>query len=233
MRKKRKIFVSEKCPTMDMLSFCGIMTILLAFFIVLSSMAQEKKTELLKAAQRSFIDRLDSHGLSRILPWKKGVVSIERIGIENEFPTVREEPRDDGALCTMIEKELKIDYLRSGSKVVIPTPIVFEPNKAELSLTNEDFLNKLIKLVRNRSCKIIIEGYVDSSFVPSARYPSSWELSAAYAASVARYLHENGKISFNRMSVVGYGSFRPIGEIDTPERRGGNNRVNIVVSNDT
>ncbi len=234
MAKKKKSFIPEKCPVMDMLSFCGIMTILLAFFIVLSSMAQEKKTELMKASQRSFVDRLESHGLSRILPWKKGVVSIERIGIDNTYPVVDEkESTDDGALCTMIEKELKIDYRRTGSKVVIPTPIIFEPNEAGLSLTNEDFLNKFVKLVKNRPCKIIVEGHVDSSFIPSEKYPTSWKLSAARAASVAQYLHEKGRISFNRLSVVGYGNFHPIVDNDTPERKEKNNRVNIVISNET
>lgn len=234
MGKKRKIFVPEKCPAMDMLSFCGIMTILLAFFIVLSSMAQAKKTELMKAAQRSFVDRLESHGLSRILPLMKGIINLERFATDNTFPTVtEEESKDDGALCTMIEKELKIDYHRMGSKVVIPTSIAFEPNEDGLSPTNEDFLNKLIKLVKNRPCKIIIEGHVDSSFISSERYSTSWELSAARAASVAKYLHEKGKISFNRLSVVGYGKFHPIVNNDTPERREKNNRVNIIISNET
>lgn len=217
-----------------MLSFTGIMLILLAFFITLSTMAQEKKTELMKAAQRSFVDSLESYGLSRVLSWKKGVVNLERIRADIAFPVVEgEEQINNGALCSMVEKELKIDYRRMGSKVVMPSPIVFEPNETRLSLTSEDFLNKLIKLVKNRPCKIIIEGHVDSSFIPSEMYPTSWELSATRAASVAQYLHEKGNISFNRLSVIGYGKFRPIVANDNPKQRGKNNRVNIIISNET
>ncbi|MGR3310244.1 MAG: OmpA family protein [Candidatus Brocadiales bacterium] len=234
MKKKKKSLVEEKLTGPDMLSFTGMMLILLAFFIVLSTMAEDKKTERMKSAQRSFVESLDSYGLSRVLAWKKGIVNIDRIGADNTYPMVKEEElMDNGALCTMIENELKVTYRRTDSKVVIPTPIAFEPKEAKLSPTSEDFLNRLIKLVKNRPCKIIIEGHVDNSFIPSERYSTSWELSAARATSVAQYLHEKGKISFNRLSTIGYGKFRPIVGNDTPGRRKKNNRVNIIISDKT
>jgi chemotaxis protein MotB len=233
MKKKKKSIIGA-APKADLLSFTGMMLIMLAFFIVLSTMSQEKKTELMKTAQRSFVEQLDSYGLSRVLAWKKGVVNIERIGAENAYPIAKdEESWDDGALCSMIDEDLKISYRRMGSKVVIPTPIVFEPNEGGVSQKSEEFLNKFIKLVKNRPCKIIIEGHVDSSFVRSEEYSTSWELSATRASSVAQYLHEKGKISFNRLSVVGYGKFRPIVTDDAPKQRLKNNRVNIIISNET
>ena len=234
MAKKKKRLLEDKLAGPDMLSFTGIMLILLAFFIVLSTMATEKKTERMKSAQSSFVESLDTYGLSRVLEWKRGVVNVERIRAETVFPGIKgEEPRDDGALCTMIENELKVTYQQMGPKVVVPTPIVFEHNKAQLSISSEEFIDKFIKLVKNRPCKIIIEGHVDSSFRPSERYASSWELSAARAASVAQYLHEKGRISFKRMSTIGYGKFRPIVGDDVQERKKKNNRVSITISNET
>lgn len=230
-KKKKKSIVST-IPQADMLSFTGIMLILLAFFIVLSTMAEEKKTELMKSAQRSFIEQLETYGLSRVLDWRKGVVNLDRFSEENSYPRVMDaEPLDDGALCTMIDKELEIDYRRLGSKVVIPTQVVFEPEVASISKKDEEFLDKLIKLVKNRPCRIIIEGHVDTSFISSKEFPTSWELSASRAAAVAEYIHEKGDISFNRLSVIGYGKFRPLVGSDTPTLRGKNDRVNIIIDN--
>ena len=62
-------------------------------------------------------------------------------------------------------------------------------------------------------------------------YPTNWELSAARATGVTRYLVEHDKIVPTRISFAGYGQFRPKFPNDTDAHRQQNRRVDIVILN--
>jgi len=59
-------------------------------------------------------------------------------------------------------------------------------------------------------------------------FPSNWELSAARAAAVVRLFTERG-VPTDRLSVVGYGPFRPARDNADEEGRAANRRVVVVV----
>ena len=58
------------------------------------------------------------------------------------------------------------------------------------------------------------------------RYPTNWELSAARAINVTRFLQQQG-IDTDRLSAVAYGEWKPVGDNDTPEGRAKNRRIEI------
>jgi len=60
-------------------------------------------------------------------------------------------------------------------------------------------------------------------------YAGHWELTAARATAVARWLHEHAGLDPARLSAAGFGEFRPAKPNDTPEGRAANRRVVIVV----
>lgn len=61
-------------------------------------------------------------------------------------------------------------------------------------------------------------------------YAGHWELTAARATAVARWLHEHAGLDPARLSAAGFGEFRPAKPNDTPEGRAANRRVVIVVA---
>jgi hypothetical protein len=71
--------------------------------------------------------------------------------------------------------------------------------------------------------------------VPSSRrqrgHQSNWELSAARATGVTRYLVEDKHVSPLRISLAGYGEYRPRVDNSSPQQRRFNRRVDIVVLN--
>lgn len=79
---------------------------------------------------------------------------------------------------------------------------------------------------------VAVEGHTDNGPVKKGLlggYGSHWELSAAQAAAVARWLHEHAGLDPARLSARGFGEFRPVGPNDSPEGRAANRRVAIVV----
>ena len=61
-------------------------------------------------------------------------------------------------------------------------------------------------------------------------YAGHWELTAARATAVARWLHEHAGLDPARLSAAGFGEFRPVKPNDTAEGRAANRRVAVVVS---
>ena len=61
------------------------------------------------------------------------------------------------------------------------------------------------------------------------RWPSNWELSTARAARLARYLITGKGVAGERLSIAGYGEYRPVADNDTPEGRRLNRRVEVII----
>ena len=77
-----------------------------------------------------------------------------------------------------------------------------------------------------------VEGHSDNA--PFKRdliggYAGHWELTAARATAVARWLHEHAGLDPARLSAAGYGEFRPAKPNDTADGRAANRRVVIAV----
>lgn len=114
---------------------------------------------------------------------------------------------------------------------ILDSDLLFESSSTKLTLNSTKILDKVGKLIKDKFNlhNIRIEGHTDSVPMVSAVYPSNWELSAARAGSVARYLITNFSFKPNLFSIVGYGDTRPIVGNENPEDRKKNRRVEIIV----
>jgi chemotaxis protein MotB len=76
-----------------------------------------------------------------------------------------------------------------------------------------------------------IEGNTDNVPIQTSKYPTNWELSAARATGVTRYLVEQKGLSPLRVSLAGYGQYRPRANNESSQDRRFNRRVDIVILN--
>lgn len=78
---------------------------------------------------------------------------------------------------------------------------------------------------------VLVEGHTDASrpWRTAEEFATNWELSAARALAVARYLIESGGVSPGRVSVAAYGDTHPVASNETKEGRARNRRVEIVL----
>lgn len=89
-------------------------------------------------------------------------------------------------------------------------------------------LNEIGNLLARNDFPVSIEGHTDDVPIASLRFPSNWELSAARASKVLRYLIETG-IAPERLQAVGYADTRPVAANDTAVGRAANRRVEMVI----
>ena len=128
--------------------------------------------------------------------------------------------------------EVTISELKGKLTVNLVESVLFDSGKAEVKPNGLVVLQKVIDILKNIKDKAIrIEGHTDNVPIVGAlmrKYPTNWELSAARAINVARYLQQQG-IDPALLAAVGYGEYKPVAPNDTDEGRAKNRRIEIVL----
>lgn len=105
--------------------------------------------------------------------------------------------------------------------------IPFESGKAELRPPALPLLEKVAAIAhRQPSVALEISGHTDDRPIATTTFPTNWELSAARASRVARYLVEKG-VHPSRLAVQGYANQRPRAPNSGAGNRSVNRRVEI------
>jgi chemotaxis protein MotB len=130
------------------------------------------------------------------------------------------------------EGQVTITELKGKLTVNMVDAILFDSGKADIKPEGRQILQKVADVIGQVEDKAIrVEGHTDNVKISSAltrAFPSNWELSAARATNVARYLQRMG-VDPNLLSAAAYGEYRPVSENDTPEGRAMNRRIEIVL----
>lgn len=128
--------------------------------------------------------------------------------------------------------EVTISELKGRLTVNLVEAVLFDSGKAEVKPNGRLVLQKVVDILKNVKDKAIrIEGHTDNVPIVGAltrRYPSNWELSAARAINVAKYLQQQG-IDPALLSADAYGPYRPVASNDSAEGRAKNRRIEIVL----
>ena len=128
--------------------------------------------------------------------------------------------------------QVTISELKGKLTVNMVDAILFDSGKAEVKREGLVVLGKVVEILKNVNDKAIrIEGHTDNVAINRSlaqRYPTNWELSAARAINVARYLEQQA-IAPNNLSAAAFGEFKPVADNATAEGRAKNRRIEIVL----
>ena len=98
-----------------------------------------------------------------------------------------------------------------------------------------DFLPTLAQVAQTldgSDASITVSGHTDNIPIAfSERFESNWDLSAARASAVADYFMDAGRVTEERISVLGFADTKPIASNDNPTGRAQNRRIEILVDN--
>ena len=230
VRKKKKQPV-EDGAFVDMVAFAALMTILLAFFIMLSSNCGPMKDKESKEAIDSFKEALDNYGVSKIAFDSSD--SITNLEMRQDSYGGKSKKRNEmlkNIFVNTIDKNIDVEYTEKGHQLVFPTEIDFINDELDMSSESKMYLNNLIKVIRNRDCQVVVGGYTSEDFVPTDDYPTSWQLSAEFAYAVTRYFNNVGRIEYSRLTAIGYGEYQPLLGGESSYKTRANNRINIIIS---
>ena len=107
--------------------------------------------------------------------------------------------------------------------------IVFAPNIADLSSRGKRVLDVIGPVLAELPEKIDVDGHTNQVKTKPKYYATDWDLSAARAVTVLRYLNEREGIAGTRLSAVAYGHEKPLIDPAKPLAQVLNKRVDVVV----
>jgi chemotaxis protein MotB len=133
--------------------------------------------------------------------------------------------------------EGRADVRVVGDRFVFQSEVLFAAGQADISPEGTPDLDALAEAILQLEQEIPtdinwvlrIDGHTDIRPISNARFPSNWELSAARAISVARYLVSKG-VSPNRLVAAGFGEFTPLDPAETEEAYRRNRRIEFKLT---
>jgi chemotaxis protein MotB len=113
---------------------------------------------------------------------------------------------------------------------VVADQVLFGAEQANLRGEGKTVLDAIAPTLAALPNQLKVEGHTNSIPVtPGGPYPSNWDLSAARAVNVLRYLVETDGLPADRMQAAGFADTRPLLPDTDPASVTVNRRVDIVV----
>lgn len=221
IRKKRRLEEPEHSDRW-VISYADFITLLFAFFTTLYAISRVDLGKLqlfegsMKSAFKATTTRpVETGVIDGIKPANYADIALER-DIRAQFKKFA------------IIESVAIQRDDRGVVMSFGDMLLFESGDADLRIEARPVLSAVAGLIKQSQRAIIIEGHTDNLPLKSPRFSSNIELSAARAARVFSFLLDEEALQPERMTVAGYGEYRPVASNATPEGRVRNRRVDII-----
>lgn len=236
-----------------LVSYADFITLLFAFFVVMYSISQVNEGKyrvLAKTLDSAFNDdplNIMKTPALTLDPIQFGgpVMRPKNPNLGIELPDNGDDDREHSDDLTEDQEDIKkviesgfSELIKGGLldvkgnknrlEIELKSKILFEPGGAILQYEAEHVLSHLAIVLSGYENQILVEGHTDNIPIKTYHFPSNWELSSARSAAVVNLFAREG-IEPERMSVVGYGEFRPVADNQTKKGQQRNRRVVIVV----
>jgi chemotaxis protein MotB len=200
-----------------LLTYADMITLLLVIFVMMytaSNIDQEKFAE----AMSSFQEK---------------VVKIESVNVR----LTQDEMKMLEKLRELVKDNIDPNALIAGdTKTItfkIPSSDLFGPGSATLvEDAGKLILETIEEEMQDGVKQVIVDGHTDNVPTKTAKFPSNWDLSAARASSVARFIIKKMRFNAKFVVVSGYGEHRPMKPNTTDDNRAANRRVEVKVIKD-
>ncbi len=208
-----------------MVSYADFVTLLFCFFTAMYAISNVDSNKLGK-----FVESMNS--AFNVEAARGNALSVIE-GVQVFVPThveaaahVREEL---GTLVNASSGSIEVNVDKRGVVISVADEYFFTSGEASLKGNSSEVLDTIAESLLQYPNIIRIEGHTDNVPIHTGSFPSNWELSAARAINVAKYLVDTHNMPPSRISTIGYSEYKPVASNDTPEGRAKNRRVDIVL----
>lgn len=235
MRRKKQ---GESHENQDrwLLTYADMITLLMAFFIMMYSMSVLNLSKFHEAAisirsgfggiiraQGKSVLGMSSSYTARPSPIQPGDISSSTWGLVKPLVTYIEGDKDlkKGTRITMDERGIVVSMLSDN--------LLFEPGSAKIRRKAYPLLDRVAEMASKTNNCIRVEGHTCDLPPRSGKYPTNWELSTARSTNVLRFFVEAKGMDARRFSAAGYAGQHPIAPNKGEANRRRNRRVDVVI----
>ena len=217
-----------------------LLSVLISIAFLTAGCVSRERYDRLEQSYRSLQEGYDA-AMSELDAMDREIESI-RLEIEEQVAvTEKELERLQGAYGELLENlnreisqgQIEIEQIKGKLQLTVAEEIFFDSGRAELKQEGKEVLGLIGGILKKIPEKNIrVEGHTDNVRIGKSlreRYPSNWDLGAARAVNVVRYLEEEVKIDPLRLSAVSYAQYRPVASNRTKAGRARNRRIELIL----
>jgi chemotaxis protein MotB len=230
-----------------LVSYADFITLMFAFFVVLyaSSQADKKKQAQVSQSINQAFKALGLFQPASVATHSQSLssstdesVSPVNIVLGEELAMPEETKKDltrlqhelQGKLSNQIAKHAVAMRLgRDGLVISLREAGFYDSGSATPHADAMASIDSIASSLESVPYDIRIEGHTDNVPIHTGQFASNWELSTTRATQMAKIFIERYHFLPGRLSASGYAEFHPVASNDTPEGRGQNRRVDIIV----
>lgn len=224
-----------------LLTYADMITLLVAFFMMLYSMSVMN----LQKFQEVAISIKSGFGGEDMANKSQDMIGVDNptgvLPIKIDSKPAKNEIKVDASIFADVKKQISdliinkklqniMDVkMREGNIyiVLLTDKIFFPQGDAILTEDAKSILKDVGQIIEPLRKEISVEGYTASVSPDSLKFRSNWELSAARSISVINFFTSECSIEQKRMSLTGYGEWRPYFATELSSEK--NDRVAIAI----
>jgi len=230
-----------------LVSYADFITLMFAFFVVLYASSQADKKKQAQVSQSinqafkvlglfpasSTVAR--SHAMAPAADPEASTVNIvlgEQLAASQEVKQdlTRIEHELQGKLSNQIAKHVVAMHLgHDGLVISLREAGFYDSGSATPHPSSLGSLGEIASTLEPTPYDVRIEGHTDNVPIHTGEFQSNWELSTARATRMAEIFIDRFHFVPGRLSASGYAEFHPVASNLTPEGRGQNRRVDIIL----
>jgi chemotaxis protein MotB len=184
-------------------------------------------------AQRTALEQEKASLVRQQSDLRSELSKLEQQKAQLEAANQQTKSQYDGLVSNLTEEvkkgQLQVRQYKDMLTVEVAEQLFFDSGKAALKDSGKEVLKKVGEALKGYEDKAIrVIGHTDNVPISTAVFPSNWELSAARATTVVRFLQTSG-IPPERMTASGRGEYSPIAPNDDADGRRKNRRIEITL----
>jgi len=251
---RRKKNHGENKESMDrwLVTYADLITLLMIFFVLMYTMSQVDARKYAAVANSlslvltgQALSVLDDQGPSladglsgQQLPEGAGEVPANQGQLQEvkeliqefiETQDVESPTGESGNKTTKLGEYIVVYEQERGLVISFKDTLLFSSGSDELTPQARGIIRQVGEALAQLPNYIRVEGHTDDLPINTSKFPSNWELSVLRASNVVHVLQEDGGVPAERMSIIGYGEYRPLVPNDDDLSRAMNRRVDIVI----
>jgi chemotaxis protein MotB len=128
--------------------------------------------------------------------------------------------------------QVQVERLKGQLRVDMVDEILFDSGEAALKPAGKEVLKKLASVLSGSGRLIRVQGHTDDVPITGQLakiYPTNWELSAARAVNVVRFLQDEASLDPAHLSASALSQYHPRVPNDDPAGRQKNRRIEILL----
>ncbi len=226
--RARRVSRQEALVSRDrwLVSYADFVTLLFAFFVVLFATSRHS-TEALGKLSGAIHSGFGGRAAGPLPQQDELPSSINRPAAPDL--DALQAPLNTVLHASIARHEVSLQQTADGLVISFQELGFFHSGEATLLPGQAATIEQAGAVLQQRGVGVRVEGHSDDQPIHNAVFASNWELSAARAMTVLLLLVDQAHYDPTRISMAGYGPYRPVADNATLEGRQKNRRVDLVV----